>query len=148
MTTPPKSVLVTTDLSPLGDAALPHAITLAKGIGARMLLLSVVEKPLPPSPLYAHYYPTPTPAELESARGPLRKELERRAREHATSGVPIEVLVVDGDPATEIANVAKDRGVEMLVISTHGRTGLRHFLLGSVAERVLKATTCPVLLVR
>jgi nucleotide-binding universal stress UspA family protein len=56
--------------------------------------------------------------------------------------------VLEGDPASVIVDLAKSRHVSALVISTHGRTGLRHFFLGSVAERVLRHTTCPVLLVR
>lgn len=142
------TVLVTTDLSPLGDAALAHAARLARAYGARLVILSVVETPAPANPLYAHYYPTPTPAKVAKARTKLLHELEQRAASLRSPEVEVECVAVDGDPAAEILRAAKDRKVKALVISTHGRTGLKHFLLGSVAERVLKGTTCPVLLVR
>ena len=144
----PATVLVTTDLSPLGDAALAHAAALAKAHGARLVLLSVVETPAPANPLYAHYYPTPTPAKVAKARAKLVQELEGRAKGLRAKDLEVECVAVDGDPAAEIIRAAKDRKAKALVISTHGRTGLKHFLLGSVAERVLKSTTCPVLLVR
>lgn len=141
------TILVTTDLSPMGDAALPVALRLAKDHAARLLVLSVVETPPAPSPLYAHYYPVPSRAEVERSREQVRARLlERLPKDLA--GVSPELIVVDGDPVIEIARVAKERGAALLVIATHGRTGLKHFLLGSVAERVLRSTTCPVLLVR
>lgn len=142
------AVLVTTDLSPCGDAALPHAARLARAYRARLVLLSVVETPTPANPLYAHYYPTPAPAKVAKARQRVIQELEERAQPLRSPDLHVECVAVDGDPATEIIRAAKDRKVHALVISTHGRTGLKHFLLGSVAERVLKSTTCPVLLVR
>jgi nucleotide-binding universal stress UspA family protein len=144
----PATVLVTTDLSRLGDAALPHAAALARAHGARLVLLSVVETPAPPSPLYAHYYPPPPPAEVSRGRARLLQELEKRAKGLAKAGVKVQCVVSDGDPAAEIIRAAKALRAKAVAISTHGRTGLKHFLLGSVAERVLKGTKVPVLLVR
>jgi nucleotide-binding universal stress UspA family protein len=142
------TILVTTDLSPLGDAALPTALALARGLGARLLLASVVETPPAPSPLYAHYYPMPKPEEIERSRAKVLDELRSRLAGGATAGVEAECHVSDGNPAGEIVRLALDRGVSMIVMSTHGRTGVKRFLLGSVADRVLRETTCPVLLVR
>jgi universal stress protein A len=56
--------------------------------------------------------------------------------------------VVAGDAATEIARAAADRGADLIVIATHGRTGLKHLLMGSTAERVIRHVHCPVLVVR
>lgn len=147
MPKPAPTILVTTDLSPLGDAAVPLAFRLAKAEGARVALLSVVERPPTPSPLYAHYYPVPDRAQVDRAREELRAKLLERVPKNLAA-VPHDVLVADGDPSGEIARVAAELAPTLLVIATHGRTGVKHFLLGSVAERVLKATTCPVLLVR
>lgn len=141
-------VLVTTDLSPLGDEALAHATELAKALGLSLVLLSVVEVPSTPSPLYAHYYPIPTPAQLAESHKKLEGELARRAERAQAAGVKVEVQVREGEPAAEIVKAAGALAPAMLVISTHGRTGLKHFLLGSVAERVLRGTKCPTLLVR
>jgi nucleotide-binding universal stress UspA family protein len=148
MSVPFRAILVTTDLSPLGDAAIPYALRLAKDQGAKLILATVVEIPSAPSPLYAHYYPSPTPAQREAARRSAAKSLSTRLPPSAVKGIDVERVVLEGDPASVIVGLAKSRDASALVISTHGRTGLRHFFLGSVAERVLRHTTCPVLLVR
>jgi nucleotide-binding universal stress UspA family protein len=62
--------------------------------------------------------------------------------------VPASDVVVEGYPAEEIAALAQQRGVELIVMGTHGRTGMRKVLLGSVAERVIAIAPCPVLTVR
>lgn len=143
-----RTILVTTDFSPLGDAAIPYALRLAKDHGARLLVATVVEVPPPPSPLYAHYYPSPTPAQREEARRSAAKGLTACLSSEDAAGVDVEKVILEGNPAGEIAALAKARDVSALVISTHGRSGLRHFLLGSVADSLLGATSCPVLLVR
>lgn len=143
-----QTILVTTDLSPLGDAALPLALDVARGLNARLLLASVVETPPAPSPLYAHYYPMPDREQVERSREQLLGELRRRLAAQRSAGVETECVVSDGDPASEIVRLALDRNVSMVVMSTHGRTGVKRFLLGSVADRVLRETHSPVLLVR
>jgi nucleotide-binding universal stress UspA family protein len=62
--------------------------------------------------------------------------------------VTVESLVVRGDPAVEIHRIAKERGVDLIVIATHGWTGWRHLVFGSVAERVLREAPCAVLSIR
>lgn len=148
MPLPFTTVLVTTDFSPLGDAAIPIALRFAKDARAKLLVLSVIEAPRSPSPLYAHYYKIPTPEEAAKTRAEVRAKLEARLPAAELGGVNVEYVVGEGDPATEIARVAGEQGASLLVISTHGRTGLKRFLLGSVSERVLQATTAPVVLVR
>src|SRR6266542_4392971 len=103
-----KRVLVTTDFSEAGDAAVPHAFRVASDHGAEVVLCHVIETPPTPNPLYAHYSPT----ELYRTR------------------------VVDGDPVARILEVTRQEEADLLVIATHGRTGLKHFFLGSVVERV------------
>ncbi len=141
------TILVTTDMSPLGDAALPIAVRLARDHSARLLVLSVVELPPPPNPLYAHYYPIPSRAEVEESRRQVRARLAECLPKDIGAVTP-ELLVEDGVPATEISRVANEQGVSLLVIATHGRTGFGRFLLGSVTAKVLESTNCPVLLVR
>lgn len=145
---PLSTILVTTDLSPLGDAALPIAFRMAHDHGAKLIVLSVVETPPAPSPLYAHYYPRPARSEIEKQSAELHAELKKRISPELSKGVTWETLIGDGDAATEIARVARERNASVIILSTHGRTGLRHFFLGSVAERVLKNTQVPVFLVR
>lgn len=140
------TILVTTDFSDLGNAAVPVAFRLAEADGARVVLVHVIEG-MTPSPLYAHYYPTPSPEQ--------RRELEAEVRAKLEAAVPpssrkrsSEIRVLHGEPAAEICRAAEEARANLVVISSHGRTGLKHFLLGSVAERVVRHSRCSVLVLR
>jgi nucleotide-binding universal stress UspA family protein len=144
MTATFQRILVTTDLSELGNAALPVAFRLARSEGASVALVHVLEE-LVPNPLYAHYRPTPSPAE--------RAKVEARARADLAALVPagaedVELRVAHGDAATEICDAAEELGAGLVVIASHGRTGLKRFLLGSVANRVVQHAPCSVLVLR
>jgi nucleotide-binding universal stress UspA family protein len=84
--------------------------------------------------------------------GQVRREVERRLGQvlskHVSDTVAAETVVSRGDPATEIQRVAKERGVDLIVIATHGWTGWRHLVFGSVAEKILRDAPCPVLSIR
>jgi nucleotide-binding universal stress UspA family protein len=148
MDLPFKSLFVTTDFSPLGNAALPVAFRLAKDHGAKLVLATVLEFPPPPNPMYAHYYPTPTPEQKAAASAAALGALKALAPASLAAGVEWEPVVLEGDPATELCHAVARRGASLVVISSHGRTGLKKVLLGSVAERVLRGTHTPVLIVR
>jgi len=142
-------ILVTTDFSPAGDHAISHAFRMAADHGAEVLLLHVLEMVLTPNPLYAQYYPTDplTPEVRARAEGEARQALLDRVPE-ALTGIRHQALVVEGTPAEEIIRVAAAHDVDLIVISTHGRTGLKHLILGGTAERVIRHVHCPVLVVR
>lgn len=145
---PIESILVSTDFSDCGDAAIAYAFRVAATHGARVLLLHVLEAQATPNPLYAHYYPMPTPEQVREAReGALAALRERIPAEWRAEGRS-EMLVAEGAPAAEILRVAEERRASLIVVATHGRTGLRRFALGSVAERVVREAHCPVLVVR
>jgi nucleotide-binding universal stress UspA family protein len=146
-----KHVLVTTDFSELGDHAIGHAFRVAADHGAEVVLCHVIETMPTPNPLYAHYYST------DLFRPEIRQQVERQARdallervpkEGALGAVPHRELVVDGDAASQILRVSRDEKADLLVIATHGRAGVKHFLLGSVVERVIRGAHCPVLVIR
>jgi len=146
-----KRVLVPTDFSELGDQAIGHAFRVAADHGAEVVLCHVVETLPNPNPLYAHYYST------ELFRPEIRQQVEQKARdallervpkEKALARVPHRVVVVDGEPASRILQVARDEKADLLVIATHGRAGVKHFLLGSVVEHVMRGAHCPVLVIR
>ena len=122
------------------DAALSHAETLAKQSGARLVIVHVEEPPL----AYGGgelYYGLPEP---NSER--IQKMLEDvRPRDPA---VPFEHQLTMGDPAGEVVRIAGDEGCEMIVMGTHGRTGLTRLLMGSVAEQIVRRAPCPVLIYR
>jgi len=146
-----KRILVTTDFSESGDHAIGHAFRMAADHGAELILCHVIETVIAPNPLYAHYYPADllnpelqAHAEKEAADA----LLERAPQEEPLAAVPHTTLVVHGSPAEEIMRTARDHEVDLIVIATHGRTGLKHLLMGSTAERVIRHVHCPVLVVR
>jgi nucleotide-binding universal stress UspA family protein len=141
--------LVTTDFSPEADRAIGVAFRLADDHGARVTLCHVLDAVRPPNPLYAHYYPTELfkPEVAHQAEENAIKEL--RARVPADlSGVLHDWVVSHGDPADEIVRHAEERGCDLILMATHGRAGIRHVLLGSVAEKVLRRARCSVMVVR
>ena len=144
-------ILVTTDFSAVGDHAIGHAFRLAADHGAKVVLYHVIETPISPVPVYAHYYPTAvfTPeVELQMKEDAEKALRDRVPREGDLSQVAHEEKVTHGLPSEEIVRVAKEVGADLIVISTHGHTGLKHLLLGSVAERVVRHAPCAVFVVR
>lgn len=131
-----KVIVFPTDFSTLSDAGLQHATVLAKDTGARLLILHVEEPPA----AYGGgemYYGIPEPNQ-EALRQMLANV------KPSDPSVPYEHRLVIGDPATEIVEAAKQVGADMIVMSTHGRTGLGRLLMGSVAEAVVRRSPCPV----
>jgi nucleotide-binding universal stress UspA family protein len=133
-------ILVPTDFSTASDAALPQAEALAKQKSASLLILHVEEPPL----AYGGgelYYGLPEP---NSER--ILKMLEDVRPADPT--VAFTHRLTMGDPAGEIVRIAAEEGVEMIVLGTHGRSGMTRMLMGSVAESVVRRAPCPVLVYR
>jgi len=146
-----KRILVTTDFSESGDHAIAHAFRMAADHGAEVVLCHVIETVVAPNPLYAYYYPTElmSPEIRERAEKDAQQALlERVPKEAPFATLPHLTVVAHGMPADEIVRIAEERQVDLIVIATHGHTGLRHLFLGSVAERVIRHVHCPVLVVR
>jgi universal stress protein A len=142
-----KRMLVPTDFSPTSDIAFSYALDLASREGSALHLVHVVD-----DAMFAAAYPDGFYTELPGVRtqviGEARArlaELEARCR---IAAVPVTSEVVVGRPAPGIAEEAKARGTDLIVMGTHGRSGFAHLMLGSVAERVLRMAPCPVLTVR
>ena len=138
-----RKILCPIDFSPNSLAALDFALRLIDGSDATMLLINVVPSPVgavtvPPVPL------EPYPILEEGARA----RLKTLALARVEGKVRYEVAVSTGDPATEIVSAAGALGAGLVVMATHGRTGLKHFFLGSVAERVVRESPVPVLTIR
>lgn len=132
-----KKILVPTDFSHTGDAALEMASSLARDTGAKLLIVHAEEPPT----AYGggeFYYGMPEPATDE-----LLKMLHKI--EPADPAVRYEHRLISGDPAHAIVRLAKDEDVDMIVMGTHGRTGLSRMLMGSVAEAIVRRAGCPVL---
>lgn len=132
-----KKILFPTDFSHASDEVLPHATALARDTGATLIILHVEEPPL----AYGGgelYYGIPEPN-----TDALQQMLEKI--KPADPNVQFVHRMVTGDPATEIVRVAQDEGADLIVMSTHGRSGLTRVLMGSVAELVVRRSSCPVL---
>jgi nucleotide-binding universal stress UspA family protein len=143
-----QTIVVSTDFSAYGDAALPYAFRLAREQGARVVLVHVIDARPTPNPLYAHYYPIPTPEQTRAAEGEATEALRARIPDELRGSGRVETLVGQGAPAAEILRIAAETKASLIVIATHGRTGLSRLALGSVAERVIREAPCPVLVVR
>jgi nucleotide-binding universal stress UspA family protein len=137
-------ILVATDLSREAMSCVPAVADLARSVKARITLLHVVEslEAIPHgSPLAPPLGPAANPEGLESARAQLE---ERRASFGADIDIDLE-LVAGGDVAKEITAYASANGVDLIAVTTHGRTGFRRLALGSVAEAVIRRSSVPVL---
>jgi universal stress protein A len=143
-----RKILVATDFSGSAREALFFAVELAQRFQASLAVLHVYQAPSLPIPTY----PTPPPSmvaelaklldEIDRALAALRSEIRERG------GPEVATLTAEGTPVREILQELRDGEYDLLVVGTHGRTGFRHALLGSVAEKVVRSAPCPVLTVR
>ncbi len=139
---PLKRILVPVDFSRTSIKALHYAVPIAKQFGARLSLLHVIEFP--------NYCPDIGYMDFDAKV--IREDLAKRLRDLARRALPKDV---EADTGVEcgagfdtIAAYAKKQKVDLIVLTTHGYTGLKHVLLGSTAERVIRHAPCPVLVVR
>jgi nucleotide-binding universal stress UspA family protein len=145
---PLKRILVPTDFSEPAQEAFRTAVELAQHFSAHLLLVHIV----PPVPVPYQPLVSPSPAfDITSYLQELVKisqdTLQTYANEHVPQGVPATISVAAGDPAYEILRLAKELKSDLIVIATHGHGGWRHFLFGSVAEKVVRQAESPVLVV-
>ncbi len=135
-----KKILVPLDGSTLAEAILPQVTELAKSLGAEVLLLRVA---------IAHVFPgvDPTEEEVRVVRE-AEEYVEALTGTLAEKGIPVRPAVRYGKPAAEIIEHIAANGVDLVAMSTHGRSGLSRLVMGSVAEEVVRNAGVPVLLVR
>jgi universal stress protein A len=139
-------ILVPTDFSPPSDAALEYARILATKFGSTLRILHVIDDPSDSSPFVSDGFAPST----EEIRGLLIDQARKRLDHLMTlvSRYNAHADAVFGTPATAIIDYATATGTSLIVMGTHGRTGLAHLLMGSVAEQVVRTAPCPVLTVR
>lgn len=143
-----RSILLPTDFSECARRAVPYAAQLARLTGARVLCLHVVEPVVPAVGWTPIAEPLPVAdvgAQLEDSAA---RELPRFARCEEFGGLDVEDVITRGEAASEIVRVAAERGSDLIVISSHGRTGLGRIIFGSTAESVVRHAPCPVLVVK
>lgn len=140
------TVLSPIDFSDHSGAALPSAKEAAHLYGARLQILHVVERT--PNPTF---YEPPTSAYRNRETGLselIRGEMERFYNESAGISMPAEFHVVEGHVVHKILEYVLSNDIGLIVIATHGLSGFKHFLLGSVAEKVIRRAACPVLTIK
>jgi universal stress protein A len=138
-----QTFLVPHDFSDDAEAALDAAVELARRLGAELHLLHAYQQPVDVLSPYGVAVPANIGPELRAAALARLREIAE-----PISGLKCQAHAVEGPAASVIAEQAQALGADLVVMGTHGRTGLRHLLLGSVAERTLRAAHCPVLTVK
>jgi nucleotide-binding universal stress UspA family protein len=134
-----RTILHPTDFSDRSEGAFHLACSLARHHGARLIVLHVIPPPICHGEVVARQQP-------DGYREQMWDWLSRL--QPPDPGVDIDHRLTDGDPAAEILRVAQDDCCDLIVMGTHGRTGLGRLLMGSVAEQVVRKASCPVLTVK
>jgi nucleotide-binding universal stress UspA family protein len=133
-----QKILYPTDFSPYSNQAYFHAIALADKHGASLTVLYVYTPGIG--------IPGEPGADNDAARRYWRNQLEQIRP--VDPGIAVNHIFLEGDPAAEIVRYARDAGMDLVVMGTHGRTGVERLLMGSVAERTLRDAPCSVLIVK
>jgi len=145
-----KNVLLLTDLSSNADAAAPYAVELARRDGGRIQLVHVFEDltfytiPISEAPIAVDLSDYIKGTHSDRAK----KIGEKAAALAKSSGLAVVPVLLSGHPVNQIVDYAKKEKADAIVVATHGRTGAAHAFFGSVAERVVRQSPCPVLSVR
>ncbi len=143
-----RTILLPTDFSECANYALSYATSLARQAGAKIICVHAIEPAVPTVGYTGMTEPLPIVDISEQLENAAERELPKIAEHEECSGLDVEELIVHGDAASEIVRVGKERGVDLIVISSHGRTGLGRILFGSTAESVVRHAHCPVLVVK
>ncbi len=141
-------ILVPVDFSVHAGRAVQFATTLANKFGARVSLLHVVEDPFVSGAWQAEAFITNFPELLNDLTRRAEGQLHDLKKDLAAHGFVVDTAVITGKPARAIVEYAETGHFDVIVMGTHGRTGLAHAFVGSVAERVVQRAPCAVLTVR
>lgn len=140
-----KKILVPLDGSPLAEAVLPHAQALAQSEGAELVLLRVAADPGAEFAFSDPAIAQDMVRQLEADTSSYMADIQTKTQ---GMGLKTSTMVREGPIAETILDVAKEIHADMIAMSTHGRSGMRRWLMGSVADRVVNHSTIPVMLIR
>jgi nucleotide-binding universal stress UspA family protein len=142
-----KRVLAPTDFSSHSEQAVRYACSLAERLGAELHLVHVLSEIIPagPDPLLMPVMP---PQFYEESEARAKETLRHLPKPEWAKPSSVTTAVRWGSPVEAIVDYCREMAIDLLVIATHGRTGLSHVLLGSVAERLIREACCPVLTIR
>ena len=146
MTLQLKKILLPTDFSKYSAAAESYACEFAAKFGAELHLLHTLEQHYSLTPEFGLGFAVPT--QISESKAAAEKALSGLLDPGWATNSNVIHRVIEGSPKTEIVRYARAENIDLIVISTHGRTGLSHMLIGSVAETVVRTASCPVLTVR
>ncbi|MFZ1290847.1 MAG: universal stress protein [Melioribacteraceae bacterium] len=139
-------ILVPVDFSNYSKNALRYAVNFSKKFNSKIFLVYVVEPVIYPSDFSMGQVTFPvTDTELNERA---KEELESLAKEEIGAEIPVETIIRTGKPFVEINETARELDIDLIIIATHGHTGMEHLLFGSTAEKVVRKAPCPVLTLR
>jgi len=141
-----KKILVPIDFSDYSKSALKYAVNFCKNCQAEMILIYVVEPVIYPPDFSMGQIAIPSVNSEWDERA--RQELDKLAKEEIPSGMTVKTIIKTGKPFIEIIETAGELNVDLIIIATHGRSGMEHILFGSTAEKVVRKAPCPVLTLR
>jgi nucleotide-binding universal stress UspA family protein len=145
-----KTILLPTDGSECSAKATAYALSFAKQYGGRVVALHVVDQRWEEQArlVFAEVGQDVTRRIREGYEEQARQILRDVTEAAGKAGVPVETKVLTGIPSEDIVRVARELAADLIIMGTHGRAGMPHLLLGSVAEKVVRRAPCPVLTVR
>ncbi|MEW6654824.1 MAG: universal stress protein [Bacteroidota bacterium] len=140
-----KNILVPIDFSDYSKTALKYAAQFAKRFDAKIFLVYVVEPMIYPADFSMGQIAIPS-SDIDLTSRAV-EELKRLSAE-IDNGIEIEIIIKTGKPFVEINDAASEKNIDLIIIATHGHTGVEHLLFGSTAEKVVRKAPCPVLTLR
>lgn len=146
METTIKKVLVPIDFSDYSKSALRYAVSFARSFNAEIILIYVVEPIIYPPDFSMGQIAMPTINTDWDTRA--KEELDKLAKNEITSNGKVKTIIKTGKPFAEIIETAKEEDIDLIIIATHGHSGVEYILFGSTAEKVVRKAPCPVLTLR
>lgn len=143
-----KTILLPTDFSGCANYAVNYAAAIARAAKAKVICIYVLEPMVPAVGYTGMTDPMPIADISEQMEDSAERELPQVVHCEELRGLEVEEVITHGDAAAEIVRVAAEREVDLIVISSHGRTGLGRMIFGSTAEAVVRHARCPVLVVK
>jgi nucleotide-binding universal stress UspA family protein len=138
------TIVCAIDFSESSDRALAHALELGKRLGAKVVAVHAWQLPVYAVPDGVAVFGPEVVAEITDG---LQKQLAKTLESHRVEGVTLEGKLVAGSPVESVLDAAKEAGADYVVIGTHGRTGFARLVIGSVAERLVRLSSIPVIVV-
>jgi nucleotide-binding universal stress UspA family protein len=143
-----RKILFATDFSDNSRYALTYALSFARKYDATLYILHVVQQPSYPLGMYAEISFDAMDKFNKNISQAVEKEMDALREKELQGFSRYECLIVNGTPFLEILRTAREKEADLIIVGTHGRTGLDHVLFGSTAEKVVRRAPCPVLSVR